>query len=87
MLIKLLTEALKGRQNSSAKRDKYSAPPGECQFLTETRKGRENSSAKHDKYGGQRCLSVLIYGTEACAMSNALIVIELRSNLQFQENI
>ena len=67
MLIKLLTEARKGRQNSSAKRsearkgrenssakrDKYLAPPGKCQFLTEARKGRQNSSAKRDKYGGE----------------------------------
>ena len=35
----------------------------------------------------KKCLPVLIYGTEACAMSNAHIVIELCSNLQFQENI
>ena len=32
-------------------RDKYLAPPGECQFLTEARKGRENSL--RDKYGGR----------------------------------
>ena len=48
------TEARKGRENSSAKRDKCLAPPGECQFLTEARRGRENSSAKRDKNGGQR---------------------------------
>jgi len=30
MLIKLLTQARKGRQNSSAKHDKYLVPPGEC---------------------------------------------------------
>ena len=38
MLIKLLTEARKGRENSSAKR-------------SEARKGRENSSARCDKFG------------------------------------
>ena len=63
MLIKLLTEAHKGRQNSSAKhseahkgqenssakRDKYLAPPGESQFLTEARKSREKSSVKRSE--------------------------------------
>jgi len=68
MLIKLLTEASKGRKNSSMKRNKCGGQrPTRVEtpefgatwqmlikLLTEARRGRENSSTKLDKYGGQR---------------------------------